>query len=173
MVVPRPNIELGVFSIDISGSLAFYTFVAVLFILSFIIINRIVHSPFGRVLKGIRENESRARSVGYNIKQFKLMAFVFSGMFTGLAGGLYGLFIKFAHISNVAFDTSAKIVMMSLAGGIGTLFGPIIGAGFVTILSELLSAIWPRWLMIVGALFLTFVLYMRGGIWGVASYVFD
>lgn len=173
MGVPRPPLNLGFLSIDLSSPLSFYIFVCVIFMICFAILWKIVSSPFGRVLRGIRENEMRVQAIGFNVQDFKLAAFVLSGMFTGLAGSLYAMFLQFAHISFVAFDTSAKIVMMTLLGGAGSLYGPLIGAALVTILSDLLSAIWARWMLLLGILFVIFVLYMRGGIWGFAVSVID
>jgi len=152
--------------------LRFYMLVLFFFLLSFFIIKRITESPFGKVLVGIRENESRAEAIGYNTRIFKLISFVICGLFLGLAGSLYALFMNFAHISNVAFDTSASIVMMEIIGGIGTLFGPILGALLVVLVSEKASALWARWPLIIGLTFIFFVLFARGGIWGlITSYV--
>ncbi|NIM97731.1 MAG: branched-chain amino acid ABC transporter permease [candidate division Zixibacteria bacterium] len=168
--VPRPNLEIpGILSIDLQPSLNYHFFALFFFIVSFIIIRRITISPFGKVLQGIRENESRAQSIGYNTRLFKLIAFTIGGMFMGLAGSLYTMFITFAHIHNVAFDTSGSIVMMELIGGMGTLFGPIIGAFVFVVASDIASAIWSRWLLILGVVCIVFVLFARGGIWGMVQ----
>ena len=165
--VPRPNLEIpGILSINLQPSIHYYYFAFFFFLLSFIIIKRITISPFGKVIQGIRENETRAQSIGYNTRLFKLTVFAIGGMFMGLAGSLYSMFITFAHIHNVAFDTSGSIVMMELIGGIGTLFGPIVGAFVFVVASDLASAYWERWLLILGAVCIVFVLFARGGIWG-------
>lgn len=164
--VPRPDLEIpGILSISLQPSLHYYYFAFVVFLLSFIIIRRITFSPFGKVLQGIRENESRAQSIGYNTRLFKLMVFAIGGMFMGLAGSLYTMYITFAHIHNVAFDTSGSIVLMELIGGMGSLFGPIVGAFMIVVASDVASAYWARWPMILGIVCIVFVLFARGGIW--------
>ena len=165
--VPRPDLEIpGLLSISLQPSLHYYYFAFVVFILSFIIIKRITVSPFGKIIQGIRENETRAQSIGYNTYLFKLTVFAVGGMFMGLAGTLYAMFISFAHIHNVAFDTSGNIVLMELIGGMGSLFGPIIGAFIIVVASDVASAYWERWPLILGVVCVFFVLFARGGIWG-------
>lgn len=168
--VPRPNFSLfpGL-TIPIQSNFEFYLFVWVSFLLSFIMIRRIVHSPFGRVLRAVRDNPNRARAIGYNIVQYKLMAFVISGFFTGLAGGLYALFMKMVPITAIELLTSTDFIIMTLLGGTGSLYGAIIGAAVTKIASEVLSELWARWLFILGVIFVVFVLFMRGGIWGLIS----
>ncbi len=166
--IARPPLEIpGLFKVSLASETSFYFLVLFFFLLSFYIIKRIVDSPFGRVLMAIRENEARAEAIGYNARLFKLLAFEICGIFIGLAGALHVLFMNFAHITNVAFDTSGNIVMMELIGGIGTLFGPIIGAFVVVFASDKFSAMWARWPLILGAIFVLFVLFARGGIWGI------
>lgn len=162
--VPRPNFSLfpGL-TIPIQSNFEFYLFVWVSFLLSFIMIRRIVHSPFGRVLRAVRDNPNRARAIGYNIVQYKLMAFVISGFFTGLAGGLYALFMKMVPITAIELLTSTDFIIMTLLGGTGSLYGAIIGAAVTKIASEVLSELWARWLFILGVIFVVFVLFMRGG----------
>ncbi|GAU09298.1 branched-chain amino acid ABC transporter permease [Desulfoplanes formicivorans] len=170
--VPRPNLEIpGIFSIDLQSSLSFYLFAATVFLISFMIIRRITLSPFGAVLKGIRENEVRAQAIGYNVRLYKIAVFVLGGMFMGLAGSLYCMHINFAHLHSVHFETSGNIVMMVLIGGMGTLVGPVIGAGLITMASEFASTLWDRWLIIQGVVFILFVLFARGGIWGILESV--
>ena len=165
--VPRPNLEIpGLLSIDLQPSLHYYYFAFFIFLISFIIIKRITISPFGKVIQGIRENEIRAQSIGYNTRLFKLIVFAIGGMFMGLAGSLYAMFVTFAHIHNVAFDTSGNIVLMELIGGMGSLFGPIIGAFVIVVASDVASAYWERWPLIIGIICIVFVLFARGGIWG-------
>ena len=168
--VPRPDFSMlpGI-KIPIQGNFEFYLFVWVIFLLSFIIIRRIVHSPFGRVLRAVRDNPNRARAIGYNIVHYKLMAFVISGFFTGLAGGLYALFMKMVPITAIELLTSTDFIIMTLLGGTGSLYGAIIGAAVTKIASEVLSELWARWLFILGVIFVVFVLFMRGGIWGLIS----
>ncbi len=168
--IPRPNLEIpGVFSIDIQSSFSFYVFAAIVFFVCFVTIRRITLSPFGSVLKGIRENEIRTQAVGYNVRLYKVAVFVLGGFFMGLAGSLYCMHINFAHIHNVHFETSGNIVMMVLIGGMGTLVGPFIGSFLIMTASEFASTLWDRWLLIQGIVFVFFVLFARGGIWGIVS----
>ena len=165
--IVRPPLEIpGLPSLAIDTEISFYFLALVFFLISFFIIKRVIDSPFGKVLVAIRENESRAEAIGYNTRIFKLISFQICGFFIGLAGALYVLFMNFAHISNASFDTSGNIVMMELIGGIGTLFGPILGAFLVVLASEKASALWARWPLILGVIFVLFVLFARGGIWG-------
>jgi branched-chain amino acid transport system permease protein len=163
--VHRPNINLGSFEIDLQSANSYYYFALIFFILSFWIIRRITHSPLGKVLQSIRENETRAQAIGYNIHLYKTLAVMIGGMFMGLAGSLYSMYIQFAHIHNVHFETSGNIVMMVLVGGMGTLFGPVVGAFMIVTASDLASSIWDRWMLVMGVLFIFFVLFARGGIW--------
>lgn len=166
--IARPPLEIpGVFKVSLASETSFYFLVLFFFLLSFYVIKRIIESPFGKVLMAIRENEARAEVIGYNARLFKLLAFEICGIFIGLAGALHVLFMNFAHITNVAFDTSGNIVMMELIGGIGTLFGPILGAFLVVLASDKFSAMWARWPLILGGIFVLFVLFARGGIWGI------
>jgi branched-chain amino acid transport system permease protein len=165
--ISRPLLEVpGLFSISMKSDTRFYFFALFFFLVSFFLIRRITRSPFGKVLQGIRENETRTQAIGFNTQRFKLAAFVLGGVFIGLAGSLYAMFMSFVDISSVAFDTSGKIVMMELIGGMGTLIGPILGAAIVTLASDIASAYWDRWLLILGAVFVFFVLFARGGVWG-------
>jgi branched-chain amino acid transport system permease protein len=168
--VPRPDFSIlpGI-NIPIQGNFQFFLFVWVIFLLAFIVIRRIIHSPFGRILLAIRENPNRARAVGYNVIHYKLIAFTISGFFTGLAGGLYALFMKMVPITAIELVTSTDFIIMALLGGTGSLYGPVIGAIVVKIASEILSVLWARWLFILGVIFVAFVLFMRGGIGGLLT----
>jgi branched-chain amino acid transport system permease protein len=165
--ITRPNLEIpGIGSISLQSSLAYYFFCLIFFMIAVFILRRITFSPFGRILQAIRENEERAQAIGYNVRYYKMLVFVIGGLFMGLAGSLYSMHICFAHIHNVHFETSGNILMMVLIGGMGTLFGPMIGAFLIVLASDVVSAIWERWLFIMGVLFIIFVLFARGGIWG-------
>lgn len=165
--IKRPNLEIpGFFSINLQSSLAYYFFSFVFFIAAFYIIRRITLSPFGKVLMAVRENEQRAQAIGYNTRLYKMVVFVIGGFFMGLAGALYCMYICFAHIHYVHFEISGNIVMMVLTGGMGTLFGPVMGAFIIVLASDLASALWDRWMLIMGVLFIFFVLFARGGLWG-------
>ena len=167
MNVPRPDFSLWPgFKISLQGNFEFFLFVWVIFIGSFVLIRRIIHSPFGRILLAIRDNPNRARAVGYNVTLYKLVAFILSGFFTGLAGGLFALFMKMVPITAIDLLTSTDFIIMTLLGGTGSLYGPVIGALVTKVASEILSELWARWLFILGVIFVGFVLFMRGGIWG-------
>ena len=163
--VQRPDIHLGGLTINLQSAESYYFFAFVFFVLSVWIIRRITRSPVGKIFMSIRENEERAQAIGINIRLYKTLAVMIGGMFMGLAGSLYSMYIQFAHIHNVHFETSGNIVMMVLIGGMGTLFGPIVGAGLIVTASDLVSSIWDRWMLIMGVLFIFFVLFARGGIW--------
>ena len=165
--IKRPDLEFpGLFSISLQSSLAYYFFSFVFFMAAFYAIRRITLSPFGKVLMAIRENEQRAQAIGYDTRRYKMAVFVIGGCFMGLAGSLYCMYICFAHIHYVHFEGSGNIVMMVLTGGMGTLFGPVIGAFIIVLASDLASAVWDRWMLLMGAMFVFFVLFARGGLWG-------
>jgi branched-chain amino acid transport system permease protein len=123
--VPRGKL-FGVFALD--NDMAMYVFIAVIFLFFFLLIYRIVHSPFGQVLKAIRENEPRATSLGYRTDDYKLIAFILSCFIAGIAGGAKALVFGIATLTDVNFETSGEIVLMTLVGGMGTIFGPGVGA---------------------------------------------
>ncbi|HVA37080.1 MAG TPA: branched-chain amino acid ABC transporter permease [Candidatus Dormibacteraeota bacterium] len=127
---------------------------------------RVIHSPFGQVLKAIRENEQRARSLGYDVDRFKLMAFVLSGAVSGLAGGLLVVFQHFTVMDNVDWRTSGEVVMMTLLGGMGTVYGPIVGAAFYLLLSDRLAVLVNAPGVFIGGIFIVMVLVFRRGIVG-------
>jgi branched-chain amino acid transport system permease protein len=137
------------------------------FVAVFMFIRRVVHSPFGQVLKAIRENEPRALSLGYEIKRYKLLAFVLSAALAGLAGSLKALVLGFTTLSDVQQSTSGEVILMTLLGGTGTFFGPLVGAAVVVTLQEYLSDLVGGWVTaIIGAIFVACVLSFRRGIVG-------
>jgi len=170
--VPRPDFSIfpGL-EIQIQTNLQFFLFVWVIFILAVSVIRRILNSSFGRVLVAIKENPERATAIGYNIQHYKLAAFVVSGFFTGLAGGLYALFMRMVPITAVELFTSTDFIIMSLLGGLGSLYGPIAGAVIIKIASEIVSEIWARWLLVMGVTFIVCILFMPGGVWGLVTAV--
>ena len=128
---------------------------------------RIVHSPFGQVLKAISENEPRAISLGYDVDRYKLLAFVLSATLAGLAGSLKTLALGFATLTDVHWSQSGEVILMTLVGGIGTLFGPVVGAGIVISLQDLLADKVGSWVtVIIGAIFVVCVLLFRRGLVG-------
>jgi branched-chain amino acid transport system permease protein len=162
--VPRGNL-LGV--LPLKSDIVMYYLVLAVFIAVFVFIRRVVHSPFGQVLKAIRENEPRAVSLGYEVNRYKLVVFVLSATLAGLAGSLKALVLSFATLSDVQQSTSGEVILMTLLGGTGTFFGPLIGASVVVTLQEYLSDIVGGWVTaIIGAIFVACVLSFRRGIVG-------
>ena len=144
-----------------------YYFVVALFVACFLFISRIVHSPFGQVLKMIRENEPRAISLGYRVDRYKLLAFVLSSALAGLAGSLKTLVMGFATLSDVHWSMSGEVILMTLLGGVGTFFGPAFGAGIVIALQNLLADKVGSWVtVIIGVIFVLCVLAFRKGVVG-------
>jgi branched-chain amino acid transport system permease protein len=162
--IPRGSL-LGL--IGLGNDRIMYYFVLAVFVGVFIFIRRIVHSPFGQVLKAIRANEPRAISLGYKVDRYKLTAFVLSASLAGLAGSLKALVLGFATLSDVSQTTSGEVILMNLLGGSGTFLGPVIGANVVVTLQEYLSDIVGAWVsVIIGAIFVVCVMIFRRGFVG-------
>ncbi|MFT4012263.1 MAG: branched-chain amino acid ABC transporter permease [Paracoccus sp. (in: a-proteobacteria)] len=154
--------------IDLRDTMTMYYFVLAVFIIGLLIIWRFVNSPFGMILKSIRENEQRAISLGYSVARYKLGAFVMSAALAGLAGGLKALIFQFATLTDVAWQMSGEVILMTLLGGIGTLFGPIVGAGLVVSLQNYLATSDFPVTIITGVVFMICVLLFRRGLVGEA-----
>lgn len=154
--------------ISLNSNLAMYYFVFAVFLIGFAIIQRAVHSPFGQVLKAIRENEPRAVSLGYNVDAYKLLAFVLSAGLAGLAGSTKTLVFQLASLTDAHWHMSGEVILMTLLGGVGTLFGPLVGAGLVVSLQHLLAqSPLGNWVsVILGLIFVVCVLSFRSGIVG-------
>jgi branched-chain amino acid transport system permease protein len=161
--VPRPS--LG--PLDLTSELTLYYFILLFTILSVVICFRVVNSPFGKTLQALRENRDRAMSIGYDVDKFKLIAFVISGFFSGLAGGLYALLLNFVPLSSLYWTNSGEVVVMSIVGGMGTLFGPVLGALGIILLRDTLSSYTESWSLVMGILFMASVMGFRGGIIGI------
>jgi len=161
--VPRGRL-FGIF--DLSGETAMYAFVLVVMLAGFLLIYRIINSPFGEVLKAIRENEQRAISLGYRTERYKLMAFVLSATLAGLAGSLKALVFQLASLTDVHWTMSGDVILMTLLGGLGTIFGPVAGA-FVVVAMQNYLAPFGQWVLVIqGAIFVVCVLIFRRGIVG-------
>jgi branched-chain amino acid transport system permease protein len=158
--IPRPDV-LG---LDIHGPLAYYTLVAVLFLVALWVMKRIVESPLGKILQSIRENAPRAEALGYDVARMKLAAFVIGGAFSGLAGVLYAMLFGIVPLEAIGFVFSGNVVFATLIGGSGSLYGPVIGAFVFIWLSESVSAMWARWPLLLGVAFVIVVLFFRGGV---------
>jgi branched-chain amino acid transport system permease protein len=152
--------------ISLQPDISMYVFIAVLFLFFFLLIHRIVHSPFGQVLKAIRENEPRATSLGYRTDDYKLIAFIISCFIAGIAGGAKALVFGIATLTDVNFATSGEIVLMTLVGGMGTIFGPAVGALVLKAAENYLAGI-GSWVTVVqGCIFVVCVLAFRRGVIG-------
>ncbi|MCZ8310888.1 MAG: branched-chain amino acid ABC transporter permease [Magnetospirillum sp.] len=152
--------------LDLRNDLVLYYVVAAIFLAAFMLIYRIVHSPFGQVLKAIRENEPRAVSLGYRVDQYKLAAFVMSAALAGLAGAVKSQIFQLASLSDVHWTMSGEVVLMTLVGGLGTVFGPIVGAAVIIAMQNYLAEL-GSWVTVVqGVIFVVCVLAFRRGIVG-------
>jgi branched-chain amino acid transport system permease protein len=161
--VPRGHL-FGI--IDLSQPLAIYYTVLTIFIAAFLLIYRIIHSPFGQVLKAIRENEPRAISLGYDADRYKLLAFVLSATLAGLAGATKAIVFQLASLTDVHWSMSGEVVLMTLLGGMGTIFGPVVGAFVIAGLENYLAGFGEWVTIITGAIFVVCVLAFRRGIVG-------
>ena len=161
--VPQGRL-LGV--IDLSNQLTLYYVVLAVFLCAFVFIHRVVNSPFGEILKAIRENEPRAVSLGYKTDRYKLTAFVLSAALAGLAGSLKAIASQTASLTDVHWSMSGEVVLMTLVGGMGTIFGPVLGAFLIAGMQNFLSG-FGQWVLIIqGVIFVTCVLAFRRGLIG-------
>ncbi len=160
--------EIGVFglSFDFIDPMTRYYVSAAFVILALIFLSRILASPFGAVIEAVRENDARARASGYNVALIRLLTFTLSGAFCGLAGALYALHLSTVPIEIMHYEMSGLAVMMCLLGGMGTFFGPFVGAAVFLILENLVSVYTVHWQLVVGVVFIVCVLFFPRGIWG-------
>jgi len=161
--IPRGTL-FGVF--DLRSDMTMYWMTAGIFLIGFLLIHRIVHSPFGMVLKSIRENEPRATSLGYRTDDYKLMAFVLSAGLAGVAGGLKSIVFGIATLTDVFWTMSGEVVLMSLVGGLGTIFGPVVGAAVIITMQNYLAEFGAWVTVIQGFIFVLCVLAFRRGVVG-------
>lgn len=163
--VPRPRL-LG---IDFVDDARFYLLVLVFFALALVVSRQLRNSPFGQALRGVKVNEVRADQVGFNIKRLKLAAFAISGVYSGVAGALLGSLMQFVNPQGLHWSTSGDVVIMTLLGGIGTLFGPVMGVVVFEVLKEVLSSRTVHWYGILGLIFIVATMYMPSGLYGAVS----
>lgn len=152
--------------IDLSDDTTMYYFVLAIFVMAFALVLRTIHSPFGQVLKSIRENEPRAISLGYDVNKFKLLAFVISAALSGLAGSVKALVFQLATLTDVHWHMSGEVVLMTLLGGMGTILGPVVGAGIVVGLQNYLANLGSWSTIATGFIFVVCVLAFRKGLIG-------
>jgi branched-chain amino acid transport system permease protein len=152
--------------VDLTNEMAMYAVVLVIFLAGFLFIYRVIHSPFGEVLKAIRENETRAISLGYKTDNYKLVAFILSATLAGLAGATKAIVVQLASLTDVNWPMSGEVVLMTLVGGLGTTFGPALGALVILLMQYKLAPVGEWVLVIQGAIFVICVLLFRRGIVG-------
>lgn len=164
--VPRPVLELfGLMDYHFTSDLQFYGLTAIVFVASFVFVQRLVDSPLGSVIRAIRQNEKRAEAIGYQVRWYKIAVFAFSGAITALAGALYAMMLNFSPLSNIDIETSEQILFMSVLGGIRSLYGALLGAGVFLLASDFFSELWPRWMLLFGALLIAIMIFMPEGLW--------
>jgi branched-chain amino acid transport system permease protein len=160
------------FGLDLTDSFYFYYAALPLVLLGLLLAWRVVHSPFGRVMVAIRENPARARALGYPVDRYKVQVFVISAFLAGVAGGVYAVGHGFASLQEVYWTTSGKVVVMNILGGMGTLWGPVLGAGLIVVLEDYLATADIDAIGVVtGTIFVVTVLVFRRGIWGTARHL--
>lgn len=160
------DINLGIAHLNFVDPLTRYYVVAFWVALALIVLSRILASPFGAAMEAVRENEARARACGYDVRATRYLAFILSGGFCGLAGALQALHLSIVPIETLFYTSSGLVVMMALLGGMGTFFGPFVGAGVFLLLENLVSLWTVHWQIFVGASFIACVLFFPRGIWG-------
>ena len=161
--IPRPN--FGILHWDLNGTINYYYFVLVCFLIAFLLLYLVAHSPFTHVLKGIRENEKRMTTLGFNVWLYKYLAFILSGLFGGLAGILHVYYNNFVSPADLSVVMSTEVFLMVLVGGPGTLLGPILGAAVIVLLSNFISIYTERWVLILGLIYVATILYAPKGIY--------
>lgn len=164
--VPR-GILFGI--LDLKSNLTLYFVVLTICLSSIFAIHRIVHSPFGQVLKSIRENEARAISLGYHVNRYKIATFALSAFFAGLAGSTKAVVFQLASLTDVHWSMSGEVVLMTLVGGMGTMFGPIVGATVIISMENYLASLGPWVTVVQGIIFVAAVMLFRSGIVGVVQ----
>lgn len=164
--IPRLPAEFPGIAIPLDTPLNLYFFMMAVVTLMLVGLKRILESPFGAVLQAIRENQSRAEACGYDVRRVKLLSFTLSALFAGVAGALEAIRLNFVPIDALYWTTSAQVVIMTLLGGAGTFFGPFVGAAVLLLLEDRLSLVMESWSLVIGVIFITFVVFLPKGIWG-------
>ena len=165
LAIQRPALRVPFLpDYEFSTDLSFYMLTGFIFILVFALMRRLVDSPLGSVLVAIKQNEARARAIGYQVRLYKIAVFIFSGAVTALAGGLYAFMLKFAPLSNIDIETSEQILFMTVLGGLGSLYGSILGSAIFLLAADFFAGLWPRWMILLGLLLIMVMLYLPGGL---------
>jgi len=172
MGVPQPDISLGGISLGSSGDpTSMYLFTLFMVLIAFLLTWRIIHSPFGAVLEAIRENEERASFVGINVRRYKLYGWMYACMLASVSGGLFILYRGYIGPTTMSAFAGAGVLMMVLLGGMGTLWGPIVGAGIFLFMQDYISTMTEHWELFVGLVVILLVLFMPRGFAGLGDYV--
>ncbi|MBW1659134.1 MAG: branched-chain amino acid ABC transporter permease [Deltaproteobacteria bacterium] len=161
-----PSLGIGKLSIDVSSPKSFYFIVAVFFIITILVLLRIVRSSFGLILMSIRENKERAAFTGINIRAYRLASFVISGFFAGVAGGLFAVFDRMASPSMLHWTASAEPVLMTVLGGAHVFFGPVIGAILFFFIEHVITKFTDIWMIFLGAILIPLVIFFPDGVLG-------
>ena len=168
--IPRPSIAMAGLTLwPLASPWQYYSFVAVVFLMAFWLLQKASNSIFGRTLLAVRDNEERAGAIGYNLRLLKLQAFVISGAVTGLAGALHAMMTGIAPLANAEYHTSEMILVMTVIGGTGNLLASLLGSAFYLLMGDWLSTLWPRWLLLLGVVLMIVSLGMQRGLWGLGE----
>ena len=168
--IPRPSIAMAGLTLwPLASPWQYYSFVAVVFLMAFWLLQKASNSIFGRTLLAVRDNEERAGAIGYNLRLLKLQAFVISGAVTGLAGALHAMMTGIAPLANAEYHTSEMILVMAVIGGTANLLASLLGSAFYLLMGDWLSTLWPRWLLLLGVLLMVVSLGMQRGLWGLGE----
>jgi len=161
--IPIVKLPLG---INLGRPLHSYYFMFVIFIVVSYFIRRLLKSPFGKAMQAVRENENRATSCGYNTRRIKFISFILSTLISGLSGSLYCIQLRFVPLETLGLNTNGEVIFMTLIGGLGTFWGPLVGSSVFLLLIDLTSKIIERWELIVGLVFIGFIMFLNRGICG-------
>ena len=164
-----PSLNLGFVRFSLLNPINFYYLVLFFFFLSYFLCRRVTQSPVGKVFQAIKDNEERARAIGYDVRKYKIMAFVISGLFSGLSGVLYTLLNRYSNPDFLSFIISGEAVIWTLIGGMGTLYGPVLGTAIVMIIGDSLSSWIENYLIIIGLMFIVSVIFLPKGIVGTVT----
>jgi branched-chain amino acid transport system permease protein len=162
----------GIFGWSLTDPSSFYYLILAFFVVSYIVLRRLIASPLGHAFIGIRENEARMLAIGYRTRRFKLLAFVIAGAFGGLSGGLYAMFNGFISPESLYWTASGEVLIMVILGGAGTLTGPAIGAAIFLLMKNFISTRTDHWMLIIGVVFICCVMFFRQGVYGTARSLF-
>ncbi|MBY5533704.1 branched-chain amino acid ABC transporter permease [Rhizobium leguminosarum] len=161
--------ELDIAGISVTSLLGFYGLAAAALFLTFLAVQRLIDSPLGSVLTAIKDNESRSAALGYDVRRYKIVCFTVAGGIAGLSGGLHAVFLGFVPPNDIEIEMSQRLLVMAIIGGVGSPAGAIVGAGFYTLASELLSELWARWMALIAIMLVAIVLFLPGGLWSIGE----